>query len=60
LNYDNGQVTISDSVNKLEFISGNKISITKENFKNANFITSSGNAPIQINYEFVVGYTASI
>ena len=65
LNYNNGLVTILESVNVLGFEDSTKPDTyqnQKLNFKisNANFINREGGNPVKINYEFVVGYTASI
>lgn len=50
-------------LNKLEFKnhdSGTPNIITTGMIRNSNFITLQGEAPININYEFVVGYTINI
>ena len=65
LNYNNGEIPLQiegqPSINSLGFSTGNIKQINKtDEFYNANFIHHEGNQPIQINYEFIVGYTANI
>lgn len=63
LNYNNGEITIQkegDSINNLGFNTGNTKKIVLGELYNANFIHHEGTQPIQINYEFIVGYTANI
>jgi hypothetical protein len=60
LNYNN---FIKEESNKLGFTkSDNSISSEHDanGIYNANFINRTGNSPIKISYEFIVGYSASI
>ena len=66
LNYNNGEAIIPTSVNFLKFAEPTNQNIpsvkqvSHTSFKNANFINYVGNTPIKIDYEFVVGYKATI
>ena len=64
LNYNNEEIPLQiegqPSINSLRFSTGNIKHINTNEFYNANFIHHEGNQPIQIHYEFVVGYTANI
>ena len=64
LNYNNEEIPLQikgqPNINSLGFSTGNVKHVSTDEFYNANFIHHEGNQPIQIHYEFIVGYTANI
>ena len=62
LGYDSSKDSaLTSNINTLLFSGGSsELELYKGQIKNTNFITSEGKSPIEINYNFVVGYKANI